>query len=168
MTRHSNGGSNISRRNSVSQSSLHGNYRNSRGSEHILSWRESVNSNVSLDSSGRNGSRRHAASAAYRQARPSEGLYRIRRLIAISPAQLVNNHTPTALLLLRRPVLSSGQSQPQRANLQHRASASITPPRTTRCVSMPRAGAINSGMFHLGNLSPLPAGMEILISWRAR
>ena len=56
MTRHSNGGSNVSRRNSVSQNSLHGT-RTGRQSEHILSWRESVNSNASLDSSLRNGSK---------------------------------------------------------------------------------------------------------------
>lgn len=57
MTRNSNGTSNVSRRNSVSQNSLHSNTRNNKQSEHILSWRDSVNSNVSLDSSLRNGSK---------------------------------------------------------------------------------------------------------------
>jgi WD repeat-containing protein 44 len=55
VTRHSNGSR--SRRNSVSQNSLHSNGRQGRPSEHILSWRETVNSNVSLDGSLRNGSK---------------------------------------------------------------------------------------------------------------
>lgn len=56
MTRHSDNRSNASRRNSISQNSIHNN-RNHKQSEHILSWRDSVNSNVSLDSSSRNGSK---------------------------------------------------------------------------------------------------------------
>lgn len=71
MTRHSNGGSNVSRRNSVSQNSLHSNTRQSRQSEHILSWRESVNSNVSLDSSLRNGSK---TSRSERSVSPSKAM----------------------------------------------------------------------------------------------
>lgn len=58
MTRHSTGGSNISRRDSASQNSLQSHAaRQGRPSEHILSWRDSVHSNASQDGSLRNGSK---------------------------------------------------------------------------------------------------------------